>query len=356
MIERRFRAMGSDIEMLLDVDPSPRVERVIRSAAERFAGLEQRLSRFLPDSEVSRLNRDGRVLAGTDLLRLVERGIDGRERTGGRFDPTVGDAVIAAGYDRSFELVADRADDLTPSSSAATKGRVVVDRARRAIEVGPGVRIDLGGIAKGYAAERACDVLASLGPCLVSAGGDIAVRGAPRGGGTWTIGADTSSGPVTLALPWGGVATSGLGRRWRRGRQEAHHIIDPATGLPAVGDLSRVTVIARDAVEAEVMATAFFLAGARAAAAEADSLGLPALLVTTDGRTHAAGGLDLSGARRSPRRSAVSSEGPPQGLTHERSLRVSPRGWVAIGSHGGPVAVPSPEKSLPPMSLRGQNR
>src|SRR5699024_3380998 len=146
-----------------------------------------------------------------------------------------------------------------------------------------GVRIDLGGIGKGYAAERAAEVLATAGPCLVSAGGDVATRG-----GSWPIGVDTADGTITLELRQGGLATSGRDRRtWRRDGRELHHLIDPRTGEPAETDLLRVTVVAADAIEAEIAAKELFLAGSR----EASATDLAAVLVTDDGRTVMTGAL-----------------------------------------------------------------
>ena len=158
---------------------------------------------------------------------------------------------------------------------------------RGRIELDPGVHLDLGGIAKGYAVDRAAKILGELGPCLVDAGGDIAARG-----GGWPIGLDTGDGTLTLELGDGAVATSGRDRRhWTRGSEELHHIIDPATGLPAAGDLLRVTAVAATATDAEVRAKALFLAGAEEAEREANATATPALLVTLDGRTLFAGGL-----------------------------------------------------------------
>ena len=253
------------------------------AAEEEFHRLEALLSRFRDDSELSRLNRDGSLEAGPDLLRVVELALAARDRTGGRFDPTVHDAVVAAGYDRSFE-------DIVPEShvrcqAPAVAGGAVSVRGSR-IVLDPGVHLDLGGIGKGYAAERAAELLALAGPCLVNAGGDVATRG-----GAWPIGVETAAEPLTLELRGAALATSGRDRRrWRRGGRELHHLIDPRTGAPAETDLLRVTVVAPDAVEAEVAAKALFLAGADAAAAEADAAGLAAVLVTDD-RTLLTGGL-----------------------------------------------------------------
>jgi thiamine biosynthesis lipoprotein len=280
IVTRRFRAMGTDIELFVD---AVEAEDALDEAEAKFHRLESLLSRFRPDSELSRLNEAGTIEAGEELREVVALALDARERTEGRFDPTVHDALVAAGYDRSFELVPPE----SPSAGAATAcgGAVRVGGTR--IELGPGVRLDLGGIGKGYAAERAARLLAAAGPCLVNAGGDIAIRG-----GAWPVGLETGDGKLTLELSSGALATSGRDRRrWRRNGQELHHLIDPATGVPADRDLLRVTLVGPDAVEAEVWAKALFLAGADAAAGEADLLGFPCVLVTADGRTRLAGGL-----------------------------------------------------------------
>ena len=278
MISRSFTAMGTTVELLVDaVDAGRELDEVERE----FERLEQTMSRFRPDSELSRLNRDGHIDASPDLARVVELALAARQATGGRFDPTVHDALVGAGYDRTFaEVPADTGD---APAHALCGGRIELDGSR--ISLAPGVRIDLGGIGKGYAAERAAEVLAHAGPCLVSAGGDVAVRGVPAESGVWPVGLE--EGPV-LGLARGGLATSGRDRRhWRRGGHEQHHLIDPATGRPAVTDIVRLTVVAEDAVAAEVLATSLFLAGS----AEVLATDVAAVTVTDDGRTHVSGGL-----------------------------------------------------------------
>lgn len=288
MIRRSFRAMGTEIELL--VDGAGDVARTLDVAEAEFHRLEALLSRFRKDSELSRLNASGSLDAGPDLVRVVELALAARERSGERFDPTVHDAVVAAGYDRSFELVPSESDGCAPSVSMDSHAHrsVGIHIQDSRIELEPGVRIDLGGIAKGYAAERAAEVLATAGPCLVNAGGDVATRD-----GAWPVGVETGGETLTLELRGGSaLATSGRDRRrWRRAGRELHHLIDPRTGAPSDSDLLRVTVVTRDAVEAEVAAKALFLAGAERAEEEADASGTPAVLVTGDGRTILAGGL-----------------------------------------------------------------
>jgi FAD:protein FMN transferase len=286
MERHAFRAMGTDVEALLAVEPGLDAVLGLASVEREFRRLEELLTRFDDGSELCRLNAAGALESGDDLLAVVELALAARETTGGRFDPTLHDALVAAGYDRTFELLAG--GPAAPAPPRTTGG--VRIRGRR-IELDPGVRLDLGGIGKGYAVDRAVELLAPLGPCLVNAGGDLAVSGVPEQG-VWPVAVETPSGPLTLGLREGALATSGSDRRrWHAGDEVNHHLIDPATRRPSASDLLRVTVTAPTAVEAEVVAKALFLAGEDAAAAEADGLGVPALLVTRDGRVRRAGGI-----------------------------------------------------------------
>jgi thiamine biosynthesis lipoprotein len=281
MLRRRFPAMGTQIELVLDAPPGARTMRALARAEEEFHRLERLLSRFDPESELSRLNERGTMSVGPELLEVASLAVDARRRTGGRFDPTVHDALVAAGYDRTFDRVPARAGRVPGRIAVPCGGAIAVDRAGSAIELEPGVRLDLGGIGKGYAADRAAALLAEAGPCLVDAGGDVALLGRP-----WPVGVETPDGTLTLELASGGLATSGRDRRrWTRGGREQHHLIDPTTGRPAESDVLRVTVAAPSAADAEVLAKALFFAGAAAALREANAEALPAVIVTSDGRT-----------------------------------------------------------------------
>ncbi len=280
-----FLAMGTDVDVLLDAPFDPAAAAALEGVEREFDRLERIFSRFLPDSELTRLNEAGEIDAGEELREVVALALAAREQTGGRFDPTVHDALVAAGYDRTF-------DDLDGHGGEARPAGGTVRLSGRRIELGENVRLDLGGIAKGYAVDRTVRSLAASGPCLVNAGGDLAVFGVPEAG-VWPVAVETAAGPLTLAVTQGALATSGRDRRrWRTDDgEERHHLIDPATGRPSGSDLVTVTVAARTAVEAEVAAKSLFLAGESAAAAEADANGIPALLVAEDGRVRFAGGL-----------------------------------------------------------------
>jgi thiamine biosynthesis lipoprotein len=152
------------------------------------------------------------------------------------------------------------------------------------------VRLDLGGVAKGWAAGEALRRLAAAGPALVDAGGDIVVSGPMADGSAWPIAIDDPRAPEgelgVLLLDHGAVATSGRDyRRWRQGGQERHHIIDPRTGQPAQTDVLTATAVAPDGITAEAAAKAALILGSAGGCAWIDAHpALAALLVLDDGR------------------------------------------------------------------------
>ena len=286
---RVFSSMGVAVEVILVGSRADANDAAATVEAE-FRRLDAIFSRFREDSELTALNRDGHIDASPELLEVTARALEARADTNGSFDPTVHDALVAAGYDRTFDaLPAERIDSAGPVPRCG--GAVEVSLAAGTIDLEPGVRLDLGGIAKGYAVDRACNLLADAGSCLVNAGGDLAVRGS-LDGRPWPIGVLTPAGTITLELPYGGMATSGRDlRRWRRNGAEAHHLIDPATGLPATTDVLRVTTVSHSAVAAEIEAKRLFLAGYAGGVQEADVRRIPSVFVGGGDRWTLAGGL-----------------------------------------------------------------
>ena len=236
----------------------------IAAATAEVAACERALSRFDPASELSRLNAAGGAWTecGPRLRGALSAALSAREETGGRFDPTVLPALVAAGYDRTFEALEPRAPE-TPFGWRAGAA-VEVDHTRGRARLERGAAVDLGGIGKGYAADRAVAAMAAAWPalpgCLVDLGGDLSLWGEPPEGGAWRVAVadpNVAGGRLSvLSLTAGGVATSGRDRR-RFGPDGAlHHLIDPATGTPAVPGPLSVTVVAADAAVAEAHATA----------------------------------------------------------------------------------------------------
>jgi thiamine biosynthesis lipoprotein len=287
-----FRAMGS--RMLAAVDSlSLEAEKALGRVPAWFEQWEQALSRFRPDSELSRLNlHTGQPVAVSETLWEVFQAAREAERfTAGLVTPTVLDVLVQAGYDRSFEQLApvQTAPIWTIPELPDLSIAIGWDAPTRTLVLPPRVHIDLGGIAKGWAAARAVARLSRYGPALVDAGGDIAVGRTRPGGEPWPVGINDPFGSgkhfETLRLKQCGVATSGKDyHRWLRDGVWVHHIIDPRTGLPAVTNVLAATVVAPTAMEAEAAAKASLILGSQAGMDWLDAdPGLAGVLVLEDG-------------------------------------------------------------------------
>lgn len=287
-----FHAMGSRMLAAVDSDTLAAVER-LDGVPRWFEVWESRLSRFQPDSELSDLNRaSGVPFPVSDILwDALQASLQAARFSDGLVTPTVTPWLEAAGYDRSFEAVADlggsAATVLAPPTRVGAELRL--DVRRRCVTLPEGCRLDLGGTAKGWAADRAARRLRPLGPCLVDAGGDIAVHGPRLDGSGWAVGISDPFHPgeslELLGLARGAVATSGRDyHRWIRQGASQHHIIDPRTGLPAATDILTATVVAPSTVEAEAAAKVALILGSDAALAWLEAHpSLAGLLVLEDG-------------------------------------------------------------------------
>ena len=242
-----------------------------RAAIEKY---EARFTRFTETSELAALNRSaGQWLqVSPDLFALVCEARLYVEQTRGLFDPSVLDALERAGYDRSMDEIRGRVlgpGRPAPNIMAPDFGAVEFDARTQALRLPPGLRLDLGGIAKGWIAEQAARLLSEYATaCAVSAGGDMFLCGLPAGETAWEIGLEDPRAPeedlAVLRVPGGAVATSSVARRrWMRGDRPMHHLIDPRTREPAESDWLSVTVMAPAAATAEVFAKALLIAGSR---------------------------------------------------------------------------------------------
>ncbi|MGB8362196.1 MAG: FAD:protein FMN transferase, partial [Acidimicrobiia bacterium] len=276
-----FRAMGTRVEAWTADQAG------FEATVEWFDEVEEVCSRFRPNSELSSVNGDSRhrVPVSTLLHEVLTHAREMRSLTGGLVDAGLGAAVIAWGYDRTFDEVAGLSEpppfvpheigwDLEP-------GHLVRE---------PGTMIDLGGVGKGWA----CDVAVDSGLALVvSAGGDI------RSAHPETV--------VPIFDPWGehaaevalgsgALATSSTAnRRWKVGDAEAHHLIDPRTRRPADSPILTATVIASTAAAAEAGAKTVLLLGEDGLSwADAQDWIRAALIVWHDGSVFATSGMELA--------------------------------------------------------------
>lgn len=266
-MRHNFRAMGTCMGLIGPDDSDPgRFAQTAQAVIAIFAEQERRFSRFIDDSELSRVNRSAGswTQVSADFATVTRLALDAAARSAGLFDPTVLPALRAAGYDRDFDLVGK--GDTAAGRVAAVPpvcGRwrdVALDGCN--LFLPSGVELDFGGLAKGWtsdiAAERAAEM---LDWALIDAGGDLRVAGsAPVGGLLISIDDPFGAGDMPqLRLTHGAVATSSTRKRsWGDGM---HHLIDPRTSLPARVGSVQATAWAPTCAEAEVAAKWALLGG-----------------------------------------------------------------------------------------------
>lgn len=265
-ITREFRAMNTQVNAAVCAPPSDREQAAAALAGVEsvFRDAEARFSRFLPESELSALNDNaGRPFGvSAELYDIVAAAVDYAGQTGGRFDPAVLPDLVAAGYDRSFETLSGtyRLAMVLPHPGWQ---QIRLDPAARTVTLPEDGMLDLGGIGKGWTADRAAATLKMFPGFIIDAGGDIVTGGTGTDGNPWEIGIadpfDDTRDLAVISVTDGAVCTSSTRkRRWGAG---AHHIIDPRTGRPAHSGVAAATVRAKDAATAEVLAKAAVVAG-----------------------------------------------------------------------------------------------
>jgi len=282
--------MGSIAHVVVIVDRPDRAVDLMRVATSTIARLERRWSRFLPDSDISRVNGNPGVPVQTDdtTITLVGRAIDAWAQTDGVFNPTVGTSLIAAGYDRPFADLAPLTEGADqPASSPA--GIEVLPIAQT-ITVPPGVTLDLGGIGKGAAADHTVQVLLAAGAsaAMVNLGGDLrADGGCPEGGWEIVLDCPGSRETRTIRIASGAVCTSStVKRRWQTIEGERHHIIEHVSVLSTYSEIFTATVVGAEAAQCEVLATSAVALGFRKSVELLDRHHASGLLVDHEGGVH----------------------------------------------------------------------
>ncbi len=277
LMNARFPAMGTMVRVVapekVGSDAFAEAVAVVRAV---FAEVEERLSRFLPESELSVVNTAAgeRTEVSPMFASVLRLALDGAEETGGLFDPTILPALVAAGYDRDFDELDGRSKGAPPGNA----GRwAEVELHDGSVRLPAGVALDFGGLAKGWAVDRAIELLEGLPWALVEAGGDLAVGGHPE---TLSVGVEDPRAPgehlLEILLNDGALASSSvLRRRWGPG---LHHLIDPRTQRPATTGVLQATVWAPTCAEAEVASKQALLLGEEALDR------CPAVLLLDDGR------------------------------------------------------------------------
>jgi len=282
----RFAALGTTIQVV--TFPETGLERAMPAVEAEVFALDVLASRFRSDAELVWVNQNAgrRLDVSPRFAELLSAALLWADRTDGLVDPTVGRALVAAGYRSDFERM-DKDQAGPTERSLPAPGWHTVRLDGNSVECPPGLALDLGATAKGWGADRAALAGAQAGQCsiLVSLGGDIATAG-PKPPGGWVVRvSDDHRGPEsapgqTVVLSAAGLATSSTTvRRWRQAGQVAHHLIDPRTGRPAAGPWRTVSVAASSCLEANALSTAALVAGS-AAVSVIHSFGASARLVS----------------------------------------------------------------------------
>jgi len=265
-----FRAMGSPCELLVDTDDETSASKLLEIVAAEAWRIEDKFSRYLPDNIVARINdSDGQPVAVDDetanLLDFAETLYELSER---RFDISSGALRKAWTFDGSDRV--PTAHDI--ENAVATVGWHKLSWRRPEICLQPGMQIDLGGIGKEYAVDKAAGMVANEAPCscLVNFGGDLVATGERQSSESWQVGIEAPGSSAVTAqklihLKTGALATSGDSRRYllKDGKRYSH-ILDPLTGWPIENAPRSITVAADTCTQAGMLATLAMLSGADA--------------------------------------------------------------------------------------------
>ena len=274
---------------------------ILDAVFARLRELHARLSVNIPGSELDAVSdAAGKmpVRVSEDVLTVVSRGLELSDLSGGLFDPTVGPLMKAWKMNTPDARIPD-ASSLAAARALVAWRDVVVDRPARTIYLRrPGMRLDAGGLLKGYAADETVRILRARGvrSAIVNLGGDIFALGRKPGGSPWQIGVqnpDDERGATigVLSVTDRTVATSGVYEHFfvANGKRY-HHIMDTRTGYPVDNGLESVTVVSTSGIDADGIALAVFCLGVDDGLALARRLGVDAVIVTSDHRLHVSDG------------------------------------------------------------------
>ena len=259
--------MGTEVSVRLWVEDIESGDRLVEQVFEEAERINQLMSTYIDDSRISEINRraaDEPVVAGEELYQLIRRSLDISVLTHGAFDITYDS--VGQHYDFRNRLRPDE-EELETDRKLIDYRFVQLDQAAGTIAFAePGVRINLGGIAKGYVVERGIDILriAGVRHAIVSAGGDSRLLG-DRRGYPWMVGIrdPRKDGEVAISVPLEDEAISTSGDYERYFEEDGvryHHIIAPSTGAPATG-VHSATVFGPDAVITDALSTSVFVMG-----------------------------------------------------------------------------------------------
>lgn len=245
------------------------VTEALQEAQQAVFAMERRLSATDGKSEIARLNAGEVSALSEDTASLLSRALSLAEDCSGAFDPTVRPLMELWGF-TGEEYRVPPAEEIDAAKALADWEKVRLDGTE--VVLGPGQKLDLGGIAKGWASEAVCDILRSHGvkSALLYLGGSVQTLGTKPDGSLWRVGVQNPDGSdnhlgVLSVGECAVVSSGGYQRYFEANGVRYHHILDPETGHPAQSGLAGVTVVCADAVMADAYSTALYVMGPEAA-------------------------------------------------------------------------------------------
>jgi len=288
--------MGTVVEIrILDEDAAD-FDEAVSAAFSAMAGVEAMMSPHLSDSEISRLSAaEKRLSVSAETREVIQRSLDISAASQGAFDISIGQLIHLWGFAEGEPQRPER--KLIEETLAETGPDALAVSGTEIIKRSSDIAVDLGGVAKGFAIDRAIGVLAAAGVrhASVNAGGDMRLLGDRGGGVKWRIGIQHPRRPqqilARLDLADVAVVTSGdYERYFEEEGVRYHHILDPRSGYPADA-CQAVTVVAVDALTADALATAVFVLGTERGLALLNSSGVEGMIVDQNGQVEMTSGL-----------------------------------------------------------------
>lgn len=297
--------MGTRISVDFEHQDAQRAAECGERVFDEMRRIEALMSTYRDDSEITRINDNAAVEAveiGDELARLIESSIGFSKLSGGVFDIT----YASVGYAYDYRNRIEPSEETLAAKLPAIDYRHIELDGNRIRFARPGVRIDLGGIAKGYAVDRAVEIALQCGisRAMISAGGDSRIVG-DRDGRPWMIGIrhprDDDGIALRLPLSDSAISTSGdYERYFIADGKRVHHILNPATGRSAEASWS-ATVIGPDAMTTDALSTTIFILGANEGLALIESLdGFDAIVIDSGGKVHYSSGFQVPETEQSP--------------------------------------------------------
>lgn len=271
-ISRDFYALGT-INSIKIYDSSD--EAALETVVARINDIERHMSAFLPDSDIAEINRSagtGYVSIHEDTYRLLERGLSFSKLSQGAFDITIRPLVELWGIGKKLNYIPGEEEVKKTLKLVSYKDLLLDRRKFRAKLKIPGQAIDLGGIAKGYAADEAKRILKenNIKNALINLGGNVLTMGQRPDCEPWQIGIQNPIAPTgnslgRLTITDKTIVTSGSNERFFiKDGIRYHHLLDPRTGKPVQSSLLSVTVVTDCSTDADALTTALFVLGMEA--------------------------------------------------------------------------------------------